>query len=301
MSTKIYNAFYFDKIKTLDDFHIKLGEFNQKYHSAIIELYEKENLLRIINYFDSVDVFDNIAYGENCYDYLIKNAELSIQSYYLKGFKKLNEFNFSTIMYLKKHNDKLYCKIFSEKDIITKMLINFFDLKDFHYQNSSDSHSGISNEDWIERENIWHELLNTNNWITSGFTPVKISDFCPDFCFPNSISFYQLLDKDKDNLIFLSKENRIRNFLKNNIFYYLEQNSNIKKASEWRNIMKITQPEHPNNFKYKDLEKFIIEQFNLYAPELNLENFLNLNNLNCWDKTMMNYSILKKVKKLNLF
>lgn len=248
MSLKIYNAYYTEN-ETIESIQNKIYTFYLN-NKANIEKHFYNKLLK--------EVIENFDCGSNTevnpFEIFYKNFKDDFTKSQLQNIRV--NIDFSTTICFKKYNGKTYWKIFSEERSIIEMIENHFELKDYHYQNSTDKPFDISEEDWNNRKTTWENLLTNYSFKESGFISVQLISFQPvDFFNLNLINKY--LSKNKQ---LFNKDYRANEWFKNTYFDFIE------------NLILQLKPELETSLdRYQIIRKFFIK-FNSQFSSFNKNN-----------------------------
>lgn len=306
MSTKIYNAFIFNDIFDFETLQLRIKEFQEDLLPEIQDYFMINKLNKMISYYDTIlteKEYTPVHIGDNCYDLLLNNLKEAIINNQIKQIRDFYNFDFEVMFYIKKYNEKVYCKVFTENNAVLIKLIDFFNLIDYHYQNSTDAPENFTKEEWDERNTIWiDKLLDGNNsFMDANFIKMRLLDFKANLSiFPTQYCFYIYVKENinKLNSIFNIEERAI-NFSNNYIWEYIIREKQLK-PSQYIKLKNIKKENNLFYNKYRELNNFIKEQFMLIAPKISKDNFDYYKlNLNVWSKDDLNQLIYNKVKEIN--
>lgn len=306
MSTKIYNAFIFNDIFDFETLQLRIKEFQENLLPEIQDYFMINKLNKMIRYYDTIlteKEYTPVHIGDNCYDLLLNNLKESIINNQIKQTRDFYNFDFEVMFYIKKYNKKVYCKVFTENNAILIKLIDFFNLIDYHYQNSTDAPKNFTKEEWEERKTIWiDKLLDGNNsFMDANFIKMRLLDFKANLSiFPTQFCFYIYVKENinKLNSIFNIEERAIY-FSNKYIWEYIIREKQLT-PSQYIKLKNIKKENNLFYNKYRELNNFIKEQFMLIAPKISQENFDYCKlNLNVWSKDDLNKLIYNKVKEID--
>lgn len=185
MSTKIYNAFKFDKFYSLSElskmidntrkavqekqkamyFHKLLYQFNFYYNMYL--LHTKEEIMEIYN---KIEVRDKESkYVKNIYEYILKEdwtlALVYIRCLIREKIKYASKGNIMSYDYwLDSHMQiiptgrKILVMLFGTKEL-QDIIENSLPLEDYHYQNQTDRPDYITARNWKQREKTWDKAI----------------------------------------------------------------------------------------------------------------------------------------------
>lgn len=139
MSTKIYNAFYITP-RPMDVLLTELRELRPKLERVRNKI--------ILGFWKS-----NENYRANWSR--ISDRAREVQRTSIRD--PLVDFSFDLTFFPRK--DKIMVMTFTEHNEYRKLLCDFFDAKDWHYQNQSDQPEEVSDAEWKQREKEWDEAL----------------------------------------------------------------------------------------------------------------------------------------------
>lgn len=284
MSIKIYNAYYTEN-ETIESIQNKIHSFYLNNKDNIEKHFYNKVLEEIIENYDS-GLDTNINPFEIFYNGF-KNDFIRSQLQNIRC-----NIDFSTTICFKNYNGKTYWKIFSEEPSIIALIEKYFDLKDYHYQNSTDKPFDISKEDWQNRKTTWDKLLTHYSFKESGFIIVELISFQPvDFLNSNELNNYL-----NQNINFYNNVYRVNKWFENNYFEFISSilvklKPEINNSSTSSNILlkiyfKLNKKfvSFNNNEADEDTNKFfnilnniLKPTFLKYAPEIDF-------NSNTWDK-----------------
>lgn len=172
MSTKIYNAFRFLTTDLLE-VHRSCMVFRQKFKPLAEEKAAKWLVKRAVEELDRRTVRQNDAEFKPafCSPFCLAWDEM------LEKMRRVEretarepDVDFSVIVSILPHATGLYGIIYTEQQDFRDMWFAGAGVVDFHYQNSTDRPSNVSEEEWERRERTWDEILGHNVPAECGFS-----------------------------------------------------------------------------------------------------------------------------------
>lgn len=225
MSTKIYDAYKFDKNYSIKELMDKLSSLKP----AIKEVFYKDIKNQIMDCF--LEYYDAVKYlTPEEYDKLTSRVTnqttlnnyrlaeqgkwdvllMNIQMQKINEFKKNNDLTTAEIVIIPTEND-LLCMLFGDTEIMNIITSNL-PLSDYHYQNQFDKPDDISDEEWLKRESDWYDAIG------------------PDYVPSNHGFIYNFFDSY--NLVPFSKNQLIKDYLQDDL---TRINSIIDKLDDYPN------------------------------------------------------------------
>lgn len=207
MSTKIYDAYKFDKKYNLSELNNIFDELRKECNTYALSLYSCELLKYFIYLKDLSEILekeDNKKY----FNKIIDPDYLKVFDYFKKG-KMILAFTFVENIMRSEISDFCECNYYDyfkanlciypirgkilalytgNKDIQNNVIKNQNYLLDYHYQNQTDRPENISKTEWNKRDNDWNKAIGPD-YIPSqhGFQVSLVNKLNLDFL--NAISF----------------------------------------------------------------------------------------------------------------
>lgn len=280
MSTKIYDAFVFDKNYSLYDLDKIINTFKDKINMISAEIYAKSVLMKFFYYYD----FYTIHGKEKCLELSEKNKDTNKPL--SKLFESLANNNISMVKFYielvmdniitDKNNDiyksnlcifplenKILCMYFGHP-IYLKSILELNYLLDYHYQNQTDKPEEIPDLDWVRRYKDWDSAIGSDYIPANhGFSANLLST---NFNKNLMVYFNELL-KNPDKSLWPSLDTRINKMIETYSDYpkFDFNNKSYSEIDEYMNsdVYKKWKQEKYNYIKSKLIDSnIIISEFN---------------------------------------